>query len=72
MNLPEGECVRGDSLCYFGLTIVTAFCVLLILPKQPAEAAGVVGTGTPGSCTEAALNTALAGGAGSCVLCAVF
>ena len=28
----------------------------------PAFAAGVVGTGTPGSCTEAALNAALAGG----------
>jgi hypothetical protein len=28
----------------------------------PAFAAGVVGTGTPGSCTEAALNGALAGG----------
>jgi uncharacterized repeat protein (TIGR01451 family) len=28
----------------------------------PARAAGIVGSGTPGSCTEAALNTALAGG----------
>jgi len=28
----------------------------------PAQAAGTVGSGTPGSCTEAALNTALAGG----------
>ena len=29
---------------------------------QPASAAGIVGTGTPASCTEAALNRALAGG----------
>ena len=28
----------------------------------PARAAGTVGSGTPGSCTEAALNAALAGG----------
>lgn len=29
---------------------------------EPATAAGTVGNGTPGSCTEAALNTALTGG----------
>jgi len=29
---------------------------------QPALAAGVVGNGTPGSCTETALNTAISGG----------
>lgn len=29
---------------------------------RPAHAGGVVGDGTPGSCTEAALNTALVGG----------
>lgn len=32
------------------------------LHAAPAHAAGVVGTGTPASCTEGALNTALAGG----------
>lgn len=32
------------------------------LPAVDAQAAGVVGTGTPASCTEAALDTALAGG----------
>ncbi len=39
---------------------------LLLLPvilfSPPLLAAGVVGSGTPGSCTEAALNTALVGG----------
>lgn len=33
-----------------------------LMASAVASAAGVVGTGTPGSCTEAALNTALAGG----------
>ena len=40
-------------------------CVLLLsvgLQIAWAQAAGVVGTGTPGSCTEAALDSALAGG----------
>ncbi len=37
--------------------------IVTILPfTKPAYAAGVVGTGTPASCTEAALNTALNGG----------
>ncbi len=34
----------------------------MLLTAAPARAAGVVGTGTPTSCTEAALNSALAGG----------
>lgn len=34
----------------------------LVPEAIPARAGGVVGNGTPGSCTEAALNTALAGG----------
>ncbi len=33
-----------------------------VAPSNPAQAAGVVGTGTPGSCDEPALETALAGG----------
>jgi hypothetical protein len=33
-----------------------------LLRAAPVVAAGVVGTGTPGSCTEAALDAALAGG----------
>jgi hypothetical protein len=41
-----------------------AWLALLLAPvgAGSAEAAGVVGNGTPGSCTEAALNAALAGG----------
>jgi uncharacterized repeat protein (TIGR01451 family) len=35
---------------------------LTVWGASPAGAAGVVGSGTPASCTEAALNTALAGG----------
>ena len=34
----------------------------LVMPARRAEAAGTVGNGTPGSCTEAAFDTALAGG----------
>lgn len=49
------------------LACVAALIVTPILnsfsPNQ-AIAAGVVGTGTPESCTEAALNAALAGGGG--------
>lgn len=32
------------------------------MPNAPAVAAGVVGNGSPASCTEAALDAALAGG----------
>ena len=43
-----------------------ASLVLLLLvvlgAKRPLSAAGVVGNGTPGSCTESALNSALSGG----------
>ena len=41
------------------------FCALILtagLQATPAYAAGVVGTGTPESCTDAALNAALTGG----------
>ncbi len=38
-------------------------CALwLITRARPAQASGAVGTGTPASCTEAALDAALAGG----------
>ncbi len=43
--------------------------VLLLLFPGLARAAGVVGTGTPGSCTEAALNAALSGGGGVTFSC---
>jgi len=39
-----------------------AIGLLLAGTPRPARAAGVVGTGTPDSCTDAALNAALAGG----------
>lgn len=41
---------------------ILSLLAALALNSAPAQAAGVVGNGTPGSCTEAALNTALAGG----------
>jgi hypothetical protein len=44
------------------LAIATALFLLVFFPRQRAEAAGVVGTGSPGSCTEEALDTALVGG----------
>ena len=37
-------------------------CALVLLAPARLQAAGVVGNGTPGSCTEAALNAALVGG----------
>ncbi|CAG0937150.1 hypothetical protein TFLX_06061 [Thermoflexales bacterium] len=50
----------------FHLTLRSVLLVALLCASfsfaSPAYAAGVVGDGTPGSCTEAALNTALAGG----------
>jgi hypothetical protein len=39
-----------------------ASLVLVLFASRAATAAGVVGNGSPGSCTEGALNTALAGG----------
>ena len=44
------------------LTLLGVSLTLTITSVQPASAAGIVGTGTPASCTEAALNRALAGG----------
>ena len=48
----------------FSLLSVAALCLALsaLWSPQPARAAGVVGTGSPASCTEAALDTALATG----------
>ena len=42
--------------------ILTLVTLLLLLPRQQVLAAGVVGDGTAGSCTEGALDAALAGG----------
>jgi len=44
------------------LGLLLAVLLLLLLTPRPVEAGGVVGNGTPGSCTEAALDAALAGG----------
>ena len=44
------------------LAITAVVLVLALPPRQPAAAADVVGMGSPGDCTEAALKTALAGG----------
>lgn len=54
----------------FSAKTLLIFCALLsaglaigtITLVEPAAAAGTIGNGTPGSCTEAALTTALAGG----------
>jgi hypothetical protein len=47
---------------YLTATLVAALVLFFLLLPQPVRAAGVVGDGTSGSCTEAALDTALAGG----------
>jgi len=47
--------LRAAALC-IALFLVSVFLA------TPAHAAGVVGDGTPGSCTQAALDTALGGG----------
>jgi len=52
-------------LAAYRMPLPAVFVVLLalaLLRSIPALAAGVVGSGTPESCTEAALDTALAGG----------
>ena len=40
---------------------LVAFPILLLFLAFPLSATSVVGTGTPGSCTEAALDAAIAG-----------
>jgi len=52
--------LRKRLLPWYLMTIATLL-LNLVMPK-PAAAAGTVGDGTPGSCTEAALDTALIGG----------
>jgi predicted outer membrane repeat protein len=53
------------SLAAYRVSLPAVFTMLLalaLLRPHPVLAAGVVGTGTAASCTDAALNTALAGG----------
>jgi len=45
-----------------GIAATFAVVALVAWSPRPARGDAVVGTGTPGSCTEAALNAALAGG----------
>ncbi|MCA9374277.1 MAG: choice-of-anchor Q domain-containing protein [Candidatus Gracilibacteria bacterium] len=44
------------------IRVITLSLAFVLLWSSSALAAGTVGTGTPGSCTEAALDTALSGG----------
>lgn len=44
------------------VVLVLGFAFLILSVKRPLAAAGVVGNGTPGSCTESALDNALFGG----------
>lgn len=50
---------------------IAAVCIALISAPAALHAAGVVGNGTPSSCTEAALNTALVGGGNVSFNCGV-
>jgi hypothetical protein len=56
--------VKKDWILMRLVALVGALSAALATAKNvtPAYAGGVVGTGTPGSCTETALNTALTGG----------
>ncbi len=45
-----------------GILLVLLIILVVLLATKTAEGAGTVGNGTPASCTEAALETALAGG----------
>jgi uncharacterized repeat protein (TIGR01451 family) len=48
--------------CFSTIISLGLIATISIAAPSPAQAAGIVGTGTPASCTDAALNTALAGG----------
>jgi predicted outer membrane repeat protein len=69
-SLPDSQSVHKHSLprslAFLPLTILFGLLplalLMLLLTPRVAYAGGVVGNGTPGSCTEAALNAALAGG----------
>lgn len=55
---PSNKRLSGE----IGILLVVLLILALFLAAKPAQGAGVVGSGTPSSCTEAALETALAGG----------
>jgi hypothetical protein len=50
------------NLAHINWLILATLLAATLATPAPAQAAGVVGTGTPASCTEAALDAALAGG----------
>src|SRR5436190_1581631 len=61
--LPNGEAAPAGSSLFLGLLLLVLLPLLLHLTAERASAAGVVGTGgDPTTCTDLALNTALAGG----------
>ena len=55
---PSNKLLSGE----IGILLVVLLVLALLLMAEPAQGAGVVGSGTPASCTEAALTAALAGG----------
>ena len=57
----DGETAMPGTIRALTVVILLGGLVLFT-PASPAGAAGVVGTGNPASCTEAALDAALAGG----------
>lgn len=66
-SLNKSENQRGrrpvsKQLSYEIGILLVLLIILTALLVKPASGAGVVGSGTPASCTEAALNTALSGG----------
>ncbi len=50
------------NLTYINWFVLATLLAATLATPTPAQAAGVVGTGTPASCTEAALNAALTNG----------
>ncbi len=55
---PSNKLLSGE----IGVLLVLLLILAMLLAAKSAKGAGIVGSGTPGSCTEAALNTALSGG----------
>lgn len=55
---PSNKLLSGE----IGILLVLLLIAALLLAAKTAKGAGVVGSGTPASCTEAALDTALSGG----------
>ncbi|MCA9917244.1 MAG: hypothetical protein KC445_04795 [Anaerolineales bacterium] len=65
LNKPQtqrGRRPASKQLSYEIGILLVLLIILAALLVKPASGAGTVGSGTPGSCTEAALNTALSGG----------